>query len=299
MKKYDLIWVWTCVCLLCLTACQKVTTEDIIGQEPVKDGIVVQFNVTKLEQIPFPTSMAVRASDVKSLCGKVSLAVYQGGTKINQVNQQSGDADFGRFKLVLAPGTYQLVVIAHNGLKNPTMTDIGKITFEGKVTDTFYHYSELSVEQTATHDLELQRAVAMFRLVATDNVPSAVSRMLFYYTGGSSTFDAVHGVGSVNSRQSEYRDVTADMVGKPASFEVYTFPRADSNALKMTVTALGATDNTIALKEFPEVGIQRNMITQYSGEFFGGSSGGGTTDPGTITLDIHSVDEWTQIDSTY
>ena len=89
------------------------------------------------------------------------------------------------------------------------------------------------------------------------------------------------------------------MVGKPGSFEVYTFPRADSNALKMTVTALGATDNTIALKEFPEVGIQRNMITQYSGEFFGGSSGGGTTDPGTITLDIHSVDEWTQIDSTY
>ncbi len=287
MKKYDLIWVWTCVCLLCLTACQKVTTEDIIGQEPVKDGIVVQFNVTKLEQIPFPTSMAVRASDVKSLCGKVSLAVYQSGTKISQVNQQSSDADFGRFKLVLAPGTYQLVVIAHNGLKNPTMTDIGKITFDGKVTDTFYHYSELSVEQTATHDLELQRAVAMFRLVATDNVPSAVSRMLFYYTGGSSTFDAVHGVGSVNSRQSEYRD------------EVYTFPRADSNALKMTVTALGATDNTIALKEFPEVGIQRNMITQYSGEFFGGSSGGGTTDPGTITLDIHSVDEWTQIDSTY
>ncbi len=299
MKKYYFLWVWTCVFIFCLTACQKVTTEDIIGQEPAKDGVTVQFNVTKLEQIPFPTAMNVRAADVKSLCSKVSLAVYQAGTKFSQINQLSTDADFGRFKLVLASGSYQFVVIAHNGQKNPTMTDIGKITFDGKVTDTFYHYAEFTVDQTATHDLELQRAVAMFRLIATDNVPAAVSRMQFYYTGGSSTFDAVHGVGSVNSRQSEYRDVTADMVGKPGSFEVYTFPRADSNALKMTVTALGATDNTIALKEFPEVGIQRNMITQYSGEFFGGSSGGGTTDPGTISLDIHSVDEWTQIDSTY
>lgn len=154
MKKYDLIWVWTCVCLLCLTACQKVTTEDIIGQEPVKDGIVVQFNVTKPEQIPFPTSMAVRASDVKSLCGKVSLAVYQGGTKINQVNQQSGDADFGRFVSVLAPGTYQPGGHRTQRTENPTMTDIGKITFDGKVTDTFYHYSDLTVDQTATHDLE-------------------------------------------------------------------------------------------------------------------------------------------------
>lgn len=299
MKKFALKWFLACVCLFSLSACEKMQTEDIVGPEPEKDGLAVQFNVTKLEQIPFPADLSSRASDVKTLCSKVSLAVYQSGTKISQVNQLSTDANFGRFQLVLSPGTYQFVVIAHNGQKNPTMTDIEKITFDGKVTDTFYYYTEFTVDKAVTRDLELQRAVAMFRLIATDNVPTAVSKMQFYYTGGSSTFDAVHGVGCVNSRQSEYREVTAEMVGKPATFEVYTFPRTDSNTLKMTVTALDATDNTIILKEFPQVGIQRNMITQYTGEFFGGQTGGGTNEPGTINLDIHSKDEWSQTNSTY
>lgn len=299
MKKIDLMWFWACLCLLSLSACEKMQTEDLTGPTSGKDGVAVQFNVAELEQVPFPSASSVRATDVKTLCTRVSLAVYQSGTKISQVNQQSSDTNFGRFQLVLSPGTYQFVIIAHSGQKNPTMTDIEKITFDGKVTDTFYYYTEFTVDQSVTRDLELRRAVAMFRLTATDNVPDAVRKMHFFYTGGSSTFDAVRGVGCVNSRQSEYREVTSDMLGKPTTFEVYTFPRADSNTLKMTVTALDANDNTITFKEFPQVDIQRNMITQYTGEFFGGQAGGDTNEPGTVTLGIHSKDEWSQTVNTY
>ena len=72
-----------------------------------------------------------------------------------------------------------------------------------KVTDTFFYYGDLVVgTEKQSYDLTLTRAVAMFRLVLTDDeIPSTVAKLKFYYLGGSSTFrltadpdwDAVNG----------------------------------------------------------------------------------------------------------
>lgn len=288
-----------CVMSLVFASCQKVAIDDLIDPEPVEGGVVVRFNVAQLEQIPFENPAAARATEVKTLCTRISLAVYQGGVKINQVNQMSSDTNFGQLSLSLLPGTYRIVLLAHSGLKNPTMTDINKITFDGKVTDTFYCCEDISVDGSATHDMTLKRAVAMFRLKVLDKIPSSVANMRFYYTGGSSTFDAVAGVGCVNSRQTEMRPVTSDMLGASGTFEVYTFPRLDSNALNMTVTAMDAGNNTIAEKSFPQVNIQRNMITQYQGNFFGGSMGGETLETGVISIGLVTNDEWTLSNQVY
>ncbi len=286
---------------LCLsfTACQKAILSDYDETESTKDGVAVRFNVSQLEQMPFDASITSRGTDVKAACSRISLAVYQGLNKINQVNQLSSDTGYGQFSLNLLPGTYRIVILGHNGLKNPTMTDINKITFDGKVTDTFYCCEEITVDGAATHDLALKRAVAMFRLKVLDNIPSAVANMRFYYTGGSSTFDAVSGMGCVNSRQTETREVTSSMQGQPGTFEVYTFPRADSNALTMTVTAMDAGLNTIAEKEFANVPILRNKITQYEGSFFGGSTGTSGGETSAITINLFSEDEWTISTQTY
>lgn len=297
MKNLRLLWGYVCLVLLVFASCQKVVLDDVSGGEQVQDGVSVKFSVAKLEQLPFSTKRSSRATDVKSLCSKVSLAVYKDGTKINQVNQLATDGNFGEFQLVLSPGLYKIVVIAHNGLKNPTMTDMQKITFDGKVTDTFYYSGDFNIDKAATHSLELMRAVAMFRLVTTDKIPTGVSKMEFYYTGGSSTFDAIQGVGCVNSRQTEVREVTSDMAGKPGTFEVYTFTKADSNALDMRVTAYNETGVTVLSKEFTEVGIQRNMITQYTGEFFGDTAG--ESSPGALGLLIGSKEEWSLTNKTY
>lgn len=299
MKNIKRLWLWLCLVLLGLVSCQKVVVDDIVGTGEVEDGVAIRFNVTKIEQIPFPSPMAVRATDVKEACNKVSLAVYKDGTKVSQVNQESSDSKFGDFQLVLSPGTYKIVVIAHSGMKNPTMTDMQKITFDGKVTDTFYYSGDFTVDDAASYNLELKRAVAMFRMITTDNIPAGVAKMQFYYTGGSSTFDAVQGVGCVNSRQTEVREVTADMIGKPGTFEVYTFPKTDSNVLDMKVTAFNASNVMMLEKVFSEVEIQRNMITQYTGNFFDGSSVGNGEAPGTFNFLIGSKDEWTQTSKTY
>ena len=96
-----------------------------------------------------------------------------------------------------------------------------------------------------------------------------IARIRFYYTGGSSTLDASRGWGNVNSRQTVNFDIDASQHGKPATFEVFTFPHEDGGKLKITVTALDAEGKTIKERIFENVPIQRKQITQYTGTFFG------------------------------
>ena len=159
----------------------------------------------------------------------------------------------------LAAGTYQLVVIAHNGEGSATITSTEKVTFpNNKVTDTFYYYGDLVVtSEVQSYDLTLTRAVAMFRMVLTDDeIPSTVTKFKFYYTSGSSTFSPSAGYGCVNSKQTEIRTV-ADGV---TTFDIFTLPHTEEDVLtKLTVTA------------------------RYTGSFFG-SGGSGQTSDGTFRL---------------
>ena len=51
-------------------------------------------------------------------------------------------------------------------------------------------------------------------------------------------------------------------------FEVYTIPHDETGTLKMTITALDASGNTIKERVFEGVPVRRNAITTYSGNFF-------------------------------
>jgi len=139
------------------------------------------------------------------------------------------------------------------------------------VTDTFYYYGDLAVtEEAQDYDLTLTRAVAMFQMTITDEViPAEVTKIRFYYTGGSSTFSPATGYGCVNSKQTEIRTVD----GETKTFEIYTMPHDESDVLKLTVTAFDANDNALRMQDFDEVPVTRNQITRYTGAFFGGGRG--------------------------
>lgn len=111
-----------------------------------------------------------------------------------------------------------LVAVAHNGAGHCTVSSEDKVTFQNnKVTDTFSYCGDVSVGTDAAGGAErqsvpvvLERAVARFRLVLTDDeLPPALAQLKFYYLGGSSTFSPALGLGIVQSRQTELRDVTA------------------------------------------------------------------------------------------
>jgi hypothetical protein len=95
-----------------------------------------------------------------------------------------------------------------------------------------------------------------------------VRKFLFYYVGGSGTLDATTGYGCVNSKQNVVVETDASMDNKPTMFEIYTFPHEEYKELTITVKALDGNDEIVHQREFSGVWVQRNAISQYSGNFF-------------------------------
>jgi hypothetical protein len=273
--------------LAVLAACEKpILGEDAVGDSPTDANVILRF--TQFEQEAFTRA----ATDITSLCSRLNIAIFNSeGTKVKTVAQKEGDSDYGTVALSLAEGTYQLVVIAHNCEGSATITSTEKVTFpNNKVTDTFYYYGDLVVtSETQNYDLTLTRAVAMFRLVLTDeNIPSAVAKFKFYYTGGSSTFSPKDGYGCVNSKQTEIRTVASDGV-----YEIFTLPHTEEDVLtKLTVTALDANDNTVKERIFENVPVVRNQVTRYTGSFFGN---GGSGETGSGDFRMTADPEWDSI----
>ena len=295
MKQYKLSHIARAAMLLAvlamLAACEKPILDDgpVDGGSPGEANVVLHF--TQSEDGDF-TAATRAATDITDLCSRLNLAVFNAdGTKVKTVAQKEGDASYGTVALSLAAGTYQLVVIAHNGDGSATITSTEKVTFpNNKVTDTFYYYGDLVVgSEKQSYDLTLTRAVAMFRLVLTDeSIPASVAKLKFYYTGGSSTFSPAEGYGIVQSKQTEIRAVSEDGI-----YEIYTLPHTEEDVLtKLTITALDANDNTVKERIFENVPVIRNQVTRYTGSFFG-SGGSGETGSGDFRMTADP--EWDSI----
>ena len=266
------------VLALLLAACEKPVFNETTGKEIPSDANVI-LHFTQYQQEAFTRS----ATDITNLCSRLNIAIFDAeGTKVKTVAQKEGDASYGTVALSLAAGTYRLVVIAHSCDGSATITSTEKVTFpNNKVTDTFFYYGDLVVTaEKQSYDLTLTRAVAMFRLVLTDeSIPSNVAKLKFYYLGGSSTFSPKDGYGCVNSKQTEIRPVSTEGI-----YEIYTLPHTEEDVLtKLTVTALDANDNILKERTFENIPIIRNQVTRYTGSFFG-SGGGNSTNDGTFRL---------------
>lgn len=275
------------------TSCQKITAEDENEEGTQTNKVTATFKINTIEQVEFASAKkATRAADLKQVCNHVLFIVYNtSGERVMYKAQDATDKDFGQISTKLNIGTYRFVILAYNGKDNPSsFTSPDKINFgnNGKMSDTFMWSEELAIDNGMEKDVTLKRAVAMFRLVTTDNIPENVVKMKFHYTGGSSTISALTSSGSVNSKQDETITIDKSATGKPGTFEVYTFPRDDSNTLKMEITALDADGNPVASHTFDDVSIARNKVTQYKGEFFNNSSSGS----GNVSFNITIESDW-------
>lgn len=283
------------LCIIMVTSCQKIAIEDFDDEEEttVGDKVTAKFCISQLEQVPFQVSQdyMARATDIKEVCNHLFLAVYStSGERKTTKSQNSTDKGFGTFSISLEKGTYRIVILAYNGKDNPTSTDPTKIIFgnNGKMSDMFLWSEDVTIDNNVEKDIILRRAVAAFRLVTTDTIPSNVAKMNFHYTGGSSTLNALTGAGSVASKQDETFIIKNTDTGKTGTFIVYTFPRDDANVLKMEVTALDASGAIVASQTFDDVPITRNKVTEYKGDFFNNTSGAS----GNISFHISILDSW-------
>lgn len=282
------------VILLLITSCEKYVS--VNSTTASKDGSnnvtlhIVAYEHRKFTPFSAPPRHSLgdsRSSEpsadndytLADICKKISFAVFYGDEKVKTINQSISEENFGTVNFSLQEGTYDIVVIAHSGTGNCTISSPEKITFtNNKVTDTFYYYGSLEVsEDTPTEkEINLTRAVGMFRLHINDEIPNNAKQFKFYYTGGSSTFDAVTGSGCVNSKQTEYKTIDKNT----KDYDVFTFPHNPIKKIKLDITAQNASGTTIASNLFENVTVERNFITTYSGNFFSGDTGGGEGNSG-------------------
>ncbi len=251
-------------------------SETLIDREVTDGGVTLTLKLASIEQVPFTkvvNCMTKGGTSPVGICSKISFAVYSSDgdalTK-KQENQDFGSEGFGCATFNLEEGNYKIVVIAHNGDSNPTMTDPARISFNNKnslkITDTFLYSADVNITKD-THELELnlKRVVAMFQLKLEDSsLPEGVSKLRFEYTGGSSTIDGNTGFGCVNSKQSEMFECLPGVM----EYGVYTFVRSDSNVMKIKVSALDSSGQVIKEHEFQNVPITCNYITRYTGKMF-------------------------------
>lgn len=296
------------ILLATLAGCQKVDLEESDIKEPASQegAFTILFDVGNSMLTDFynsETRMAgnkaiTRSTPISELCNRINLTVYQDGTKIKQVNSISTDKNFGQLSVSLNPGNYEYVILAHSCDGNPTTTAIDKISFpSNKVTDTFHTYGKLNVDGSSTQNITMDRVVAMVRFVINDTIPNNVTKIKFYYTGGSSTINGLTGYGCVDSRQTEIRTVTDDMRPGKGVFEIYTIPHTDEETLKLTVTALDSDDSTVKEMVLDAVPVKRNQITIERGNFFGGISSSGES--GDQSFELMTDDEWSNVEFTY
>lgn len=250
--------------LLVFVSCQKADLYNEV-EEPTEANLTV--SIFQLEQTPFPGTR----SDFTGICTHINFAIYDSeDTKVKQTNQIDGDDEFGTASFQLPEGRYQLVVVAHSSNGNPSMTNPAKIQFTNAqgYSDTFLYSAPITIGTDAQSlSISLNRIVSLCRFVITDNIPSEVKKLRFYYTGGSGAFDASTGLGSVNSKQ----DVKFDVTSGQKQFDLYTILHDEEGTIHLQVTALDAAENIYSEREF-DVPLTRNQITWLTGTFFNGGS---------------------------
>lgn len=283
MKKKTYVWLASLLLMLVatLTSCEKFALDDPgTNSHDANANVIIHASVAKNNSTGTRSGEEdfgdeetgdedgldegdeeVEGKPLEDYCTRLSIAIFDGEEKVKTLNLKAEDG-YDDIGINLDAGKYRMVAIGHNGSGNCTISSPEKVKFyKNKMTDTFFYYGTFNVidgEDTDDYIL-LNRAVAQFKVHITDaTIPAEAHSIKFYYTGGSSTLDAVTGYGCVQSRQTE----TFKLQEGNRDFSVYTFPREENKGLKMTINILDADAQSIKEYSKEDIPVKCNNITQ-------------------------------------
>ena len=271
-NQKNALWAALLVSSIALTSCEKAildedNTETQTTAQEANANVVIR--ISNVKQVGY--NQQTRALvDITGYSSRLNFVLYKDGEKVKSLSQMQGDEGYGQVAFSLMPGTYKVLVLAHSSKGNPTLSDPEAIKFDNSISysDTFYYYGDINVgNQATTHDLTLTRATSLLRFIIDDDIPASVAKIHFYYTGGSGVLDALTGYGAnVDSRQQKLYNITG--LSAPLTLPLYTFLQADEGQLDLKVVAQDKDGNPVLEREFTDIPMKRNMITEYRGAFF-------------------------------
>lgn len=273
-KSISILGISTILTVMPLTfqSCRNVTLHEIDLEES-SQKVRVTLNVASFGQVPFDDYYGMTKGQIGDCCKKIHFALFQNDTRhVFETHDLGVTENFGSLSLDLSVGQHQLLIIAHNGDGNATMTKTNSVSFNNKetlkTTDTFYYYETINVTADGKNDFDiaLKRAVAKFRITISDDIPSNVVKLAFSSNGGSANLNPQTGWGASKSTHGDEITVSPDK----KVYEIYTFPSSENVEYKITVTAFDARGHNLTESIFDKVPLKKNQITTYTGKMFEG-----------------------------
>ena len=256
------------IATLLFAACEKyVAEEGTQSESKVVDGNLVvkaECVVTRAGE----TEEGQEALPLKDRFTRMTMVLYQNDVRVDYVNQDNLDKDFGTMSVDLDPGTYQLVVLAHSGQRSPTTTNCHKISFSAPLTDVFSYYGDVVVGKEVNKvTVQLTRAVAKIQLTVTDEIPAGVSFFNYIYKGASVSFDPAtqKGVASTTRRNVEVEE--ADGV---KTFELYTFVSSDDQTVDWDFAGYSSEKEVLGSKKISNIPVALRNVTKIESKVFDG-----------------------------
>ena len=269
--KQKLLFLPACVLLLAVVmgACSK--------SEPAKEseeegGLMV--DTVWIDSVEFSFSRCViedfaatRAVESITDAGMTDLWVfdYMGGELQQVVHQANTDAGFGTVRVPATIGDHTFCFVASKGT-TPTVSG-GTISWD-KPSDTFWAKHELTVTPGMdAQNEDLNRVATRLRIKITDEITAdmktlAVTPSTWYY--GLNVLDGTAINAQVKERSVSIPDSYVGTSGQ-LLMSVFGISPADDWQTDVTVTCKDAGGNVLHSVQVPNVPIQRNRSTLYSG----------------------------------
>jgi len=243
------------------------------NDKPTTDSAAVTFYTQGDWQWDNPKDLSADGTSMTD----VWVLDYVGTTLVQTIHQNDNTAaDFGSPTLNLSYGTHTLYFVASRGT-SPTLNTTDHAIVWTKPSDTFHKTVTLNVNSStaSSQALSLDRSVAKLKLTINDAIAEGttaftVTPATWYYgidyTTGNPTASA--------SNQAITVSVPSAYVGQSGKYVTVFTPSATTQW--NTNVTLAATDgtNTISSVTIPNVPLQRNYSTEYSGNLF--TLGGGS-----------------------
>ena len=278
-------FVMALICALVITSfftsCEKAILTENDGDDSEETEVSAKETGELYVSCSFSQTQSVmtRASEVplSECASRVQYVIMNGETIVYNSEQINGGGNsFGTLSVNLEPGTYRLMVFAHNE-KNGNAISVGSDgTIQGynnRASDSF-SYSDVVVitkNKRKAVSCVLTRCVAMVSFTSTDAVPAEVTKFRVTLTGVSSKYDLVNQIGA---DASTYTTAMVNISNWKSSAGVmsnvfsYVFLPAVETTINVMFEFFNDADELVLTRNIEGVQTRINSKTSVTGSFF-------------------------------
>ena len=283
MKKIMMMAVAVC---LTMTACEKLTPDDVMGEidtekaGEVADGKTFTFTIKGDFENEMRTRgvLSANGSDMSDLW----MFDYVGDELVQQLHLTPTDENFDAPSITLSYASHHVYIVASRGTTPTVSTDAHTIVWE-KVSDTFWKDYTIDVTETSTKNRSctLARIVTKLKVTPTDEIPADMASIVVAPSVWYSGFDYKTGNPVGGAAAERVIAVPASYVGTSGQLaaSIFSFSSATSWTTDVTVIAKDGNGASLGSVTMTAVPFIRNRATEMSGGMFAEQS------PVRLTLD--------------